>query len=173
MPARSGVLAQVKEALLRFPAPPVPPDASVFRFPVVLRVQVAGYAIIGLVVLVYSRRTLAAGPTHVPLALYTLVIASLGTLAALFILGFMRYRASVAVNSEGLWYVAGKSEPTFIPWRDVSFVEGREMVQGPMLVHARDGAKIRLSSQLEKFGQLKDYVLSHASTTGTPPASAP
>lgn len=158
---------------MRVPAPPVPADASVFRYSIFVRVHVYGYAVIGLVFLAYSFRTLAAGPIRVPLVLYSQVVVVLGILTTLSIVWFIRFRGSVAVNSEGLWRLAGKAEPTFIPWSDVSFVEGRDTARGPMLVHAQDGTKIRLSTWLENFSQLRDYVLSHASPSANPPSSVP
>jgi len=136
-------------------------------------VALLAIAVFGLAFLVPAFTMLATGPIHVPIGLFSLLVLGFGMLAVLSSIGLARFSARVAVNSDGLWYLRGKSKPSFIPWSDVARVEAHDTAQGLVLVDARDGAKIRLGYQLQNFGKLREFVLSHASPTAVVPATLP
>lgn len=156
---------------MRVPAPPVPADASVFKFPRRSGLMVMLYGILGLVLVVPPFYALATGPIHRPIVLFLPVILGVGLLIALSIIGFTRSRVSVAVTSDGLWYLPGKTQSAFIPWSDVSRVEAQDRAQRLVLVDARDNSKIRLQYQMENFSKLREFILSHTSQAATLPAA--
>ncbi len=96
----------------------------------------------------------------------SLLIALLGALvfgsfATFSLRSYARVRDRVAVNSEGIWYMARKGTPTFIAWRDVASVKVNDTQQRLVLVDGVGRRTIKLEYQLEDFGKLRDFVLCH------------
>jgi hypothetical protein len=100
-------------------------------------------------------------PIHASLAIVLVCVPVFGLFATLGLRSFGRLRDSVAVNSEGIWYLPLKGESTFIAWRDVANVRADDTGQRLVLVDGTGGRSIRLEYQLEDFGRLREFVLRH------------
>ena len=98
---------------------------------------------------------------HVPLAVVLLCVIVLGSFAALCLYNFRKLRESVAINSQGVWSLPTKGEPTFIAWRDVANVRADDTGQRLVLLDGTGGSSIRLKYQLQDFGRLREFVLRH------------
>jgi hypothetical protein len=84
--------------------------------------------------------------------------------ATLALRAFHRFRDSVAVNADGVWYLPRKGEPTFIAWVDVANVKVDDPMQRLVLFDSTGSRRIRLEYQLENFGQLRDFVVAHTAS---------
>jgi hypothetical protein len=100
-------------------------------------------------------------PADASLAVVLPCIVVFGSFAALCLRSFDRLRDSVAVNSEGIWYLPRKREPMFMAWADVARVRVQDTQQRLVLFDATGCRRIRLEYQLEDFGRLRDFVLRH------------
>ena len=61
-------------------------------------------------------------PAHASLVVVLPCVPLFGSFAALCLRSFKRLRDQVAVNSDGIWYLPRKGEPTFIVWHEVGSV---------------------------------------------------
>jgi hypothetical protein len=155
------------------PVQPVPADALVFKFPRGLAWFMFGVACIsfGFMIFVLAMQTLK--PSHGSLVIALLGVAMCGLFATLTLRSFSRLRDSVAVSSEGIWYLPRKGEPTFIAWFDVASVKANDTLQRLVLTDARSHRSIRLEYQLTNFGKLRDFVLGHTAAQTRLDANAP
>lgn len=92
----------------------------------------ASLLFLGVVAFVLAGRL--TDPTHVSLVVVRPCVALFGSFAALCLRSFRRLHDKVAVNSDGIWYVPRKGEPTFIAWREVGSVSARDTQQRLVLL---------------------------------------
>jgi hypothetical protein len=137
----------------------VPSDALVFKFPSGLAAMMLGCSLLcfGLVVIAL----VAFHPGHDSRAIELPLVVGLGLFSALTLRSFRRLRDRVAANSEGIWYLPRKGEPTFIAWCNVASVKADDIQQRLVLCDATSGRSIRLEYQLANFGRLREFVLGH------------
>jgi len=110
------------------------------------------------------------GPAHVSPPIALLCYLLFGSFSVLSLRSFRRCRASVAVNTEGIWYLPRTGEFTFIPWRDIGKVTALDVQQRLVLIDSTESRTIRLEYQLQHFAKLREFVLSHAPTQTRLPA---
>ena len=139
--------------------PPLPAEALVFRFPRSLTwFMFAGF----LMFLGFAALTVILTLTYrfkpIPGALAVVVF---GLFAAFSLRSFRRFRDSVAVTSDGAWYLPRKGDPTFLAWGDVATMKVDDTMQRLVLLDATGTRRIRMEYQIERFGQLRDFVVSH------------
>jgi hypothetical protein len=137
----------------------VPSNALVFRFPPGLAAMMLGCSLLcfGMVVLAL----VAFDPGHQSLAIKLPVVVGFGSFGALTLRSFGRLRDGVAANSDGIWYLPRKGEPTFVAWCNVVSVKADDTQQRLVLCDATSGRSIRLEYQLANFARLRELVLSH------------
>jgi hypothetical protein len=104
-------------------------------------------------------------PADASLVVVLPCIVVFGAFAALCLRSFGRVRASIAVNSEGIWYLPRKREPIYVAWSDVARVRVQDTQQRLVLCDATGRRRIRLDYQLEDFVRLRDFVLRHTEAT--------
>jgi hypothetical protein len=104
-----------------------------------------------------------------------LLLACVAVFAPMAVFGFQsfrRLRDSVAVNDEGLWYLPRNGSPRFLAWRDVATVRAADTAQRLVLSDAYGERVIRLEYQLDKFNQLREFVVEHTSASSQGRGSA-
>jgi hypothetical protein len=100
-------------------------------------------------------------PQHDSLAIEVPFVVGLGLFAALTLRSCVRFRDSIAANSDGIWYLPRKGESTFISWCDVASLKAHDTQQRLVLADATGSRSIRLEYQLEDFGRLREFVLTN------------
>lgn len=65
---------------------------------------------------------------------------------------------AIAADDDGLWYAHQDKAVGLVPWRDITKVKERKMLQRLDLLDAQGTARMRLENQLVQFGQLRDLV---------------
>lgn len=93
--------------------------------------------------------------------LLVLLMCGAGFVYSLRVVRYSRDR--IAVNSEGIWYLARNGPPTFMTWTDVGEVKANDTMQRLILTDASGKRAIRIEYQIEKFSALREFVLSHTS----------
>jgi len=139
---------------------PIPADAILFRFPRGLAWVMLGSALLfaSAVVLCAVILTRRHG---VVLAIVPLV--AFGAISVLSFRSSLRLFDSVAVNSNGIWYVPRNGQLIFLAWHDIGAVVAQDVQQRLLIVDAAGQTTIRLEYQLAHFQRLRDFVLSHTS----------
>jgi hypothetical protein len=84
-----------------------------------------------------------------------------------------RFRDTIAVNADGIWYLSRSGESTYIAWSEVASIDARDTQQRLVLRDASGSRRIRLEYQLEDFAKLRDFVLSHATSLQKPHGPSP
>ena len=141
--------------------PALPSDARIFGFPFG-----AAWFLLGCSVLFIGSAAFGVVLADVKPARGSLVTALcglvfFGSLAAMSLSAFGRFRDRVAVSSTGIWYLPRKGQATCIAWSEVASVEAHETQQRLILRDAAGTRKIRLEYQLEDFSELREIVLRH------------
>lgn len=139
----------------------VPSDVLVFKFPPSLAWMMLGCSLVSIGFVAFALALPLIDPRHASPAVELLCIAVFGSLATLSLRSFGRLRDSVAANSDGIWYLPRKGGFTFIAWCDVASVNAHDTQQRLVLTDATGERSIRLEYQLEDFGRLREFVLSH------------
>ena len=154
----------------------VPSDALVFKFPSSLAWMELGSSLVCLGFVAFALALPRIHPVRASFAMELttelLCVAIFGSLATFGLRSFRHLRDSVAANSDGIWYLPRKGAPTFIAWGDVASVNAHDTQQRMVLGDATGGRGIRLEYQLEDFGRLREFVLSHTDATAQLHASA-
>ena len=140
----------------------LPTDATVFKFPAGMRAILLGVALLCVALIASTVVMQLTKPERGSLLLVLLSAAVCGPGTALCIRSFSRFRDSVAVSSEGIWYLARSGKSIFIAWADVAEVKADDTMQR-LILRSADGTRaIRAEYQLENFAALRDFVLAHA-----------
>ena len=84
-----------------------------------------------------------------------------GSFAAFGLRSYARIRDRVAVSSEGIWSMPGKGGATFTAWSEIANVKANDAQQKLVLADKTGRRRIGLEYQLENFGKLREYVVSH------------
>jgi hypothetical protein len=147
-------------------APPaLPADALLFKFPRDIAWIMFGGSLFCFGFVAFAVTWRLTDPAQASLAVVLPCAVVFGALGAWCLRSFGRLRDSVAVNSEGIWYLPRKGEPTFIAWGDVATVSAQDTQQRLVLRDETSRRCIRLEYQLKDFGQLRDFVLHHTEAT--------
>jgi hypothetical protein len=138
-----------------------PPEAEVFEFPIGLRwfMLLSSFLFGGFLIFVLAGRMEEPPSVSPSLAIASVLV--FGTLGVLALRCFVRFRDSVAVNSEGIWYIRPTRESTFMAWGEVANVEAHDLQQRLVIVGATNSAKIKVEYQLDNFSQLRDLILKY------------
>lgn len=112
-------------------------------------------------------------PSQGSLVIALLGVAVCGLFATLGMRSFGRLRNSVAVSSDGIWYLPRRGEPTFIAWFDVASVKANDTQQRLVLADGTGHRSIRLEYQLTNFGKLREFVVGHTAAQTRLDANAP
>jgi hypothetical protein len=141
----------------------VPANASVFRFSaglawLMLTCSLLFFGLVAAAVVVQ-----VADPDRISFPLVVICFFLFGTFSLLSIRSFSRFRDSVAVHAEGIWYLRRRGEATFLAWPEVAKIQANDTQQRLVLSDASGGRRIRLEYQLENFRKLREFVLSRAS----------
>lgn len=145
--------------------PPVPADARVFKFPAMLAPFMFAASLFfiawgGVVCVVeFNRGPREANPVILCFLPFFVIISGFAYRSSL------RFRDSVAVDEEGIWYMARNRAATFMEWQDIATVRTDDTGQRLVLQDASGAKKIRLESQIENFRTLRDFVVGHALST--------
>lgn len=140
-------------------------DALVFKFPRNVAGTMLGGSLFCFGLVAFALALRLTDPAQTSLAVVLPCVALFGSLGTFCLRSFGRLRDSVAVDSEGIWYLPRKGESTFIAWREVGSVSAQDTQQRLVLLDATGGRRIRLEYQLEDFGRLRDFVLHHTEAT--------
>jgi hypothetical protein len=138
-----------------------PADASIFGFPASLRILMVGALVIFVGFIAFAVLMQLTRPARGSLVVVLLSFVVLGT-GAFFCLRILRSsRNRIAVNSEGIWYLARNEPSSFMTWSNVSAVKADDTRQRLILTDASSTIVIRAEYQLENFGTLREFILSH------------
>jgi hypothetical protein len=146
---------------------PVEPnaDALVFKFPRSVAGTMLGGSLFCFGFVAFALAWRLTDPAQASLAVVLPCVALFGSVGTFCLRSFGRLRDSIAVDSEGIWYLPRKGESTFIAWSEVASVSAQDTQQRLVLRDATGGRRIRLEYQLEDFGRLRDFVLHHTEAT--------
>jgi hypothetical protein len=128
----------------------VPSDASVFKFPSGMAWMVLGCSV--LCFGWWSFALVAFDPWHDSRAMELLWVVGPGLFGTLTLRSFGRLRDSAAANSDGIWYLPRKGEPTFIAWSNVASVKADDTQQRLVLCNATSGRIISWTIGLRILG---------------------
>jgi hypothetical protein len=87
-------------------------------------------------------------PVQASLAVVLPCVVLFGSLGTFCLQSFGRLRDSIAVDSEGIWYLPRKGESTFIAWGEVASVSAQDTQQRLVLRDATGGRRIRLAARV-------------------------
>jgi hypothetical protein len=111
------------------------------------------------------------GPGSIGIAAVAALLATTGFFA---FRSSHRFRDTVAVNADGIWYLSRRrGESTYIAWSEVATVDAFDTQQRLLLRDASASRRIRLEYQLKDFSKLRDFVLSHATSCQKPNGPSP
>ncbi len=142
-------------------APPLA-DALFFNFQPGFRWLMLGGAILFFGFMAFGLALPITDPAHTSPAIMILCVAFFGLFGALALQAFTIALDTVAVNSDGLWYLHRKGGRTFIAWSDVGSVSARDVGQRLVVTDLSGNKKIKLEYQLENFEKLRAFVLEHS-----------
>jgi len=143
-------------------AAPPPADALLFNFQPGFRWLMLGGAILFFGFMAFGLALPITDPAHTSLAIMILCVAVLGSFGALALQAFTIALDTVAVNSDGLWYLRRKGGTTFIAWSEVGSVSARDVAQRLVVTDLTGNKRIKLEYQLENFEKLRAFVLEHS-----------
>ena len=66
---------------------------------------------------------------------------------------------AIAADDDGLWYAHQDKAVGLVPWRDITKVKERKILQRLELLDVQGTARMKLENQLVQFGQLRDLVI--------------
>lgn len=151
----------------------LPTDALIFKFPPSLVWLMLGSSIVALVLMALILFLPLTDPRHGSPVVALVGVAKFGSMAALCLRSFRRFRDSVAANSAGIWYLPRKGQSTYIAWCEIASVIANDTQQRMVLSDQAGTRSIRLEYQLTDFGRLREFVIGHTpSTTRTPVTTA-
>lgn len=139
-----------------------PEDALVFGFSAGLAWMMLGCSFLCFAFAIFVLVMQSTDPSHISPPITLLCFLLFGSFSVLTLRSSRRLRDSVAVNTEGIWYLPRKGEFTFIPWRDIGSVTAADVQQRLVLIDSTGSRSIKLEYQLQHFGRLREFVLSHA-----------
>lgn len=100
-----------------------------------------------------------AGPLKLPIMIFCLAACVILTTLSLVLLRISRNR--VAINPDGIWFLARNGRSTFLAWPEVASVKAAEGMQRLILKDATGARIIRVEYQLKNFGALREFILTH------------
>jgi hypothetical protein len=150
-----------------------PANATIFKFPAgtAMFLLVCSILCFCLLIFLLYEQVSHPGPGSIGIAAVGAAI-----LAAAGIFTFRssgRFRDTIAVNADGIWYLSRSGESTYTAWSEVASIDARDTQQRLVLRDASGSRRIRLEYQLEDFAKLRDFVLSHATSLQKPHGPSP
>jgi hypothetical protein len=145
-----------------------PANATLFKFPsgtapFLLIVSILCFCL--LILVVYEQ---ISHPKRGSLGIATVCVAMFAAFGLIAFRSSGRLRDTIAVNSDGIWYLSRSGQSTYIAWSDVASVKVLDTQQRLLLSDKSDSRRIRLEYQLEDFAKLRDFVLSHTTALTKP-----
>jgi RHS Repeat len=153
----------------RAAAPSIPPDATHYAYPAVVRWEpLIGFLITaGFATLWFYQSYYTSDPTtrifQIPAAVYFALVAE-----RLFRI-FLKARYRIAVNAQGIWLIEPHAS-IYLAWPDVDSVRANDRQQCLELSNFSGSTAIAIEYQIGNFETLRDYILGHTSTTTQLPA---
>lgn len=141
-----------------------PAGASIFGFSASLRVMMLGVTVIciGLIAFVVLMQLTRPERGSLVTVLLSFVVCGTGAFYCSRVVRNSRDR--IAVNSEGIWYLARNGPSSFMTWSNVATVKADDTMQRLILADASGTRIIRAEYQLENFAALREFILSHTDT---------
>jgi hypothetical protein len=138
-----------------------PADALFFGFNASLRILMLGAFVICIGFIACAVLMQLTQPARGSLLAVVLAFLVCGT-GAFLCLRIVRYsRDRIAVNSEGVWYLARNGPSSFMTWSNIAAVRADDTMQRLILTDTSGTIVIRAEYQLENFATLREFVLSH------------
>jgi hypothetical protein len=141
-----------------------PSDTAYFRFPTSLKWLTSGLTIAWVGLMAFALILQLTDLKHASLTIIVLTVAMLGAGAVGLLQIFDRAGDTVAVNSDGLWYLHPGGDAIFIAWSDVGSVRALDFAQRLVVTDTAASKKIKLEYQLENFEKLRAFVLDRTSS---------
>ena len=136
-------------------------DASIFGFRGSLRVWMLGAMVICIGFIAFAVLMQLTRPARGSLVtvLFSFVVFGTGSFLCLRVVRYSRDR--IAVNSEGIWYLARNGPSSFMTWSNIATIKADDTMQRLILTDASGTRIIRVEYQLENFPTLREFILSH------------
>ena len=138
-----------------------PAGASIFGFSGSLRLMMLGVTVICIGFIAFMVVMQLTRPERGSMVVVLLSFVMCGTGAIYCSRVARRSRDRIAVNSEGIWYLARNGPTSFIAWSNVATVKADDTMQRLILADGSGTTIIRAEYQLENFAALREFILSH------------
>jgi hypothetical protein len=145
-----------------------PANASIFKFPAGTAMFLLVCSILCFCLLMFLLYKQVSHPVPGSIGIAAVGAAMLAAAGFFTFRSSCRFRDTIAVNADGIWYLSRSGESTYIAWSEVASVNVLDTRQRLLICDASGSRKIRLEYQLQDFANLRDFVLSHATALTKP-----